>query len=465
MDLQFQIQLQQTQKLIMTPALRQAIEILQYNVVDLKEYIDREMLENPVLEYSDDNAAIQRAEIEHNNAIDQAAFDKIMWLTDKRRNYSTYNNSYYDPDKNYNYEQIVAASETLHEHLNSQLRLLPLTKDDYQLAKYLIQNIDAHGYLSFDLVNVKKQFNVTDDTVEDVIQLLQTFEPYGVAARNLAECLIIQLQMKQLGSDLAYRIVEFHLDDLANNRISQIGKALEVSCHHVQETCDLIKKLNPRPGLAYGGERNIRYLEPDVILKKIDGEYIIFMNDAAFPRLRLSSYYQQILKAGQIDAATENYINKKMNGALYVIKNLEHRNTTIRNVVTAIVERQRDFFDKGSLYLKKLNLKDIARAVGIHESTVSRAISGKYLQCQRGLFELKFFFPSGVDHAHGATVSAESIKSVISDIIANEDVHKPISDQKIADQLAAIGVKISRRTIAKYRESLGILASSKRKRY
>ncbi len=465
MDLQFQMQLRQSQKLVMTPALRQAIEILQYNAVELKEYIDKQMLENPVLEYCEETVAEQRPEIEKSQEIDQAALDKILWLSDNRRSYNSYNSNFYDPEQNYNYEHIIAASETLHEHLYSQLRILPLTKTEYQLAKNLIQHIDANGYLFIDMGKLKAQFETTEDEIEDVIQLLQTFDPYGVAARNLAECLTIQLQMNRFEDAIAFEIVEFHMDDLANNHIKQIAKALDQTCERVQQSCDLIKSLHPRPGLAYGKGINIKYLEPDIFLKKIDGEYVIFMNDGTFPRLRLSHYYQQILKARQLDPVTAGYINKKINGALHVIKSLEQRSSTIRKVVEAIVDRQRDFFDKGPLYLKALNLKDVATEVGVHESTVSRAINGKYLQCQRGIFELKFFFPSGIVRARGADVSAESIKSVISDIIANENTHKPVSDQKIADQLAAIGVSISRRTIAKYRESLGILASSKRKRY
>ncbi len=465
MDLQFQMQLRQSQKLVMTPALRQAIEILQYNALELKTYIDSQMLENPILEYDEEAASSQHDEVVKDQMLDDVAFDKMMWLSDNRRNYHTYQTNYYDPEKNYNYEQIVAATETLHDHLYSQLRFLALTKDEYQLAKFLIQYVDTNGYLFIDYEALNKQFDVTENQLENVVKILQTLEPYGVAARNLAESLMIQLKMKQLDDVVCLKIAEFHLDDLANNRIKQIAKALEQSYERVQSACDVIKSLNPRPGAAFGKGANVKYLEPDIFLKKIDDGYVIFMNDSVFPRLRLNHYYQQILKARQLDPVTANYINKKINGALHVIKSIEQRSATIRKVVEVIVANQYDFFEKGHLYLKALNLRDVATTVGVHESTVSRAISGKYLQCQRGIFELKFFFPSGVAHAYGTKVSAESIKSVIRDIIAHEDARKPVSDQKIANQLAAIGVKISRRTIAKYRESLGILASSKRRRY
>ncbi|PIE77194.1 MAG: RNA polymerase sigma-54 factor [Clostridiales bacterium] len=458
MDLQIQAQLRQSQKLVMTPALRQAIEILQYNAVELKAYIDEQMLENPVLEYSEEVDGTLRSELESKVELAQDTLDKIQWLSGDGQGYASYRANYYDPDQNYNYEQFATAGETLHDHLYSQLRMLRLAEKDYDLAKYLIDRIDAQGYLYIDIEEVKATFLIDSVSVEKMIAFLQTFEPFGVAARNLAECLTIQLRMKKIDDPIALQIIEFQLDDLANNRIKQIAKALEQSCDRVQQSCDLIKSLNPRPGLAYGKSANIRYLEPDIHLKKIDGEYVIFMNESAFPRLRLNHYYQTILQARQVDSATVNYINGKLNSALGVIKSLEQRSSTIYSVVAAIVDRQVEFFDKGPLYLKKLNLKDVADAVGVHESTVSRAINGKYLQCQRGIFELKFFFPSGVS-------SAESVKSVISDIIAHEDVHKPVSDQKIADQLAQIGVKISRRTIAKYRESLGIAGSAKRKRY
>ncbi len=465
MDLRIQAQLRQSQKLIMTPALRQAIEVLQYNAIELKAYIDNQILENPVLEYSEEIDSALRSEAENKAETVQDTLDKVLWLSEDRQGYTSYRSNYYDPDLNYNYEQVAAASETLHDHLYSQLRMLRLAENEHRVAEYLIERIDAQGYLFVDMVEATAALAVERATIEAMIALLQTFEPFGVAARNLAECLIIQLRMKKIDDPVALQIIEFQLDDLANNRIKQIAKSLNQTCDRVQQSCDLIKSLNPRPGQSFGKPANVRYLEPDIYLKKIDDQYVIFMNDGAFPRLRLNRYYQTILQAKQLDPVTASYIHSKLNGALSVIKSVEQRSSTIYSVVESIVERQLEFFEQGPLYLKQLNLKDIAEAVGVHESTVSRAINGKYLQCQRGIFELKFFFPSGVCDGRGAAVSAESIKSVISDIIAHEDVHKPVSDQKIADQLAQIGVKISRRTIAKYRESLGIAGSAKRKRY
>lgn len=449
----------------MTPALRQAIEILQYNAIELKGYIDDQMLENPLLEYFEESDNAQRGEVANRVEAAQQALDKITWLAGDGQGYAGYRGNYYDPDQNYNYEQVVAAAETLHDHLNSQLGMLNLTAEENRLAKYLIEHIDTAGYLYIDITELCATFDTTAPAVEAMIALLQTFEPFGVAARNLAECLKIQLNMKHIDDPIALHIVEFQLDEMANNRIKQIAQSLDQTCDRVQQSCDLIKTLNPRPGLAYDKGARIGYLEPDVSLKKIDGEYVIFMNENTFPRLKINRYYRQILQAKQLDPVTASYIHGKLNGALNVIKSIEQRGSTIRSVVEAIVERQIEFFDKGTLYLKQLNLKDVAAAVGVHESTVSRAINGKYLQCQRGIFELKFFFPSGVADAHGTSVSAESIKSVIGDIIAQEDARKPVSDQKIADQLAQIGVAISRRTIAKYRDALGIASSAKRKRY
>ncbi len=454
MDLQFQMQLRQSQKLIMTPSLRQAIEVLQYNSVELKDYIEEQMLENPVLEYREKTT----------EAADDV-LQKIAWMNEGSRTYNSYGGKQYDADKDYNYEQIVADGESLHEHLFAQLRLTALKDDDYELAQYIIQHIDERGYLFIDEAQTLVRFNVDEDELEEIIQRIQTFEPYGVAARNLAECLTIQLQMRAIRDEAAYKIVEFHMDDLANNHIVHIAKSLELSCHDVQRACDIIKSLNPKPGLSYGKNSNVRYLQPDIELKKLDGEYVVILNDVASPRLRLSSYYQKILNNQSLDKNTMSYINSKLSNALDLIKSIEQRRSTIRAVVEEIVQRQRDFFDKGQLHLKTLNLKDVADAIGVHESTVSRAVNGKYLQCRRGLYELKYFFPSGVSSDDGEAVSAQSIKSIIVDIIAKEDPKKPISDQKIANQLAAIGVSISRRTIAKYRESLNIPGSSKRKRY
>jgi RNA polymerase sigma-54 factor len=450
MKIGYGLNLVQTQKLALTPELRQAIEILQYNSIELNEHIKDEMLENPILEKN------EQTEIKD---IDISIFSK---------RYFGSNSDYYesiDYEESEDYINFIPDVDNLRDHLESQLQFTLLDEKTKEVAVYLIETIDDNGYLHYDLNNVLEKFKVSENEIEEIVQTIQTFEPLGVGARTIKECLLIQLYQLSLEDDLPYLIVEEHLDDLANNRLLNIAKEQNRTIMDVQKAVDRIRQLEPKPGRVFSSLRDVRYIKPDVTLVKTEGVYNIIINDFTAPKLRISRYYKDLIENKMPDEAVKAYVEKKIHSALYLIKSIEQRKSTIHRVVEAILDYQKDFFEKGRMYLKTMTLKDIAEIVEVHESTVSRAISGKYLQCAGGLYELKFFFQSGVNSLYGGGISSETIKMSIKEMINNEDPKKPLSDQHISNELNLLGIKISRRTIAKYRDELNIPGSSKRKRF
>lgn len=470
MKMNFNLNLVQSQKLVMTPELKQAIEILQFNSVELNDFIQEEMLSNPVLK--NENQPNTHGEeppvqpVDNQKTLDtKEIFDKIDWkdTADEYRNerYSRYQG---DQDE-MNYDNFVASEETLVDYLMSQLELSSLEGIDKTVGGFLIQMVGDNGYIDVALDEVAAKFQLTEEKVEDILFFLQGFEPQGVCARDLRECLLIQLSSGDNHDPVAREIVDHYLDDLGKNKLSKIAKALSVDIEDVKTAIDTIKTLEPKPGRMFASLRSVRYVTPDVYIKKMDGEYVVVVNDTTAPRLRISNFYKKMLTAGDVNENAVEYINKKLVDALKLIKSIEQRRNTIYRVVEAILKAQYDFFEKGPVHLKTLTLKDIADEIGVHESTVSRAVNGKYLQCPRGLYEIKYFFQSGVSSVYGDGVSAESIKTVIKDLIDNENPKKPLSDQHVSDELNKLGIKISRRTVAKYRDELGILSTSKRKSY
>jgi RNA polymerase sigma-54 factor len=261
------------------------------------------------------------------------------------------------------------------------------------------------------------------------------------------------------------RLIEEHLADLANNRLSAVAKDMGISVQDVQDMADVIRTLEPKPGRQFASEMTTKYIIPDVIVERVDDDYVVTINENSVPRLSVSSYYKKLLHQADTDKQLADYLAERVSSATWLIRSIEQRKQTIYNVVTAVVKYQREFFDKGSKYLKTLTLKDIAEEVGIHESTVSRSINGKYLQCPRGVYEIKYFFSAGVSGSEGEGISSNSIKEFIKEIVENEDPKKPYSDQKMVEIFEEKGIAISRRTVAKYRDEMGILSSSKRKRF
>jgi RNA polymerase sigma-54 factor len=346
-----------------------------------------------------------------------------------------------------------------------QLNLSPISKTDLKIGEFLIGNFDKNGYLTITIKEVADMLKVPEDKVENTLKIIQTFDPSGVGARNLNECLMIQIEQRGINVPKIKELVQNHLIDLAEARFSRISEALNISLAEVQQLKDILVTLDPKPGRNFSSANEVHYIIPDAVIEKVDNEYIVLMNDTIVPRLSINSYYRSLLYSEDRESKISKFLSNRLDSALWLIRSIEQRRITLHKVIQSIVDVQRDFFDKGLIYLKPLTMKRIADIVGVHESTVSRAISGKYVQTPRGVFELKFFFQSGLENNNGTSTSSESIKKRMREIINGEDSHNPLSDQKIADMLKAKGISISRRTVAKYREEMGILSSTKRKRY
>lgn len=456
MKIGYELTIEQTQKLSMTPELIQAIQILQYNNQELNEYIDKELLENPILESEYHKESDTEIDID-------SLRDQLIQADENVEAYKQWES--HSTSDEYSYENFVAFNYTLTEFLIEQLHFSSLKGQDAEIGRYIIENIDDNGYLSMSLEEICSVLDVDLDSCERVLDLIHTFEPSGVGARDLNECLIIQLaSLGELTDEIEF-IISNRLKDLADNKYALISKEVGISIAEVQGIADLIRTLEPKPGRGFDSDNSIKYIIPDIYVEETNGEYVVSANDGSTPSLHISSYYNSLTEEAKSDKELSNYLNNRFNSAMWLMKSIEQRKKTIYNVASAIVQFQNDFFAKGERFLKPLTLKQIAETVGVHESTVSRAINGKYMQCPRGVFELKYFFTGGILNEDGSGVSSNSIKSMIKEFVDTEDDKKPLSDSKISEMLHEKGIDISRRTVAKYRDDIGILPSSKRRRF
>ena len=479
MRLGYDLTIEQAQKLVMTPELIQAIQILQFNTQELDSYVEEQLLVNPVLEQSggEGNGEASREESGSfdemkdsqgsQTASKDEEFDWKEYIKDRQYDDISYKQweEKSSDEKGNMYEQYAATDVTLPEHLMFQLQFASNKKGCRRIGKYIIESLDENGYMTSTEEEIARAMDVPEEAVRKVMDIIHTFDPVGVGARDLKECLIIQLRQRGELTELFERVINEHLDDLANNRLGVIAKDMGISPCQVQEMSDIIRTLEPKPGRQFASQVETKYIVPDVIVERVDDDYVVTINDSSTPKLMVSSYYQSLLHQSETDEKLSKYLSDRVNSALWLIRSIEQRKQTIYNVVTAVVKYQKEFFDKGSKYLKTLTLKDIAEEVGIHESTVSRSINGKYLQSPRGVFEIKYFFSAGVSGSHGEGISSNSIKEFIKEIVDNEDTKSPYSDQDIVGLLSEKGIEISRRTVAKYREGMNILSSSKRRRF
>jgi RNA polymerase sigma-54 factor len=464
MEVDFDITLKQVPKLVMTPEMQQSVKILQLSSMELMEYIQREIEQNPMLEIEDDDYE-EAGEIKRTRQ-DVPADWKEMFKQDKTYyETDTENTIYVDDDNDYSYENIVTKAPSLHEFLMSQLNISGLKGVDKRVGMFIVDSIDDNGYLTISKHEIARLLSVERKKVTEILKLIQGFDPVGVGARSLRECLLIQLKSKGLLDNTTKDIVFEHLKDLAEGRYSHIADRLNLSLKEVQRIGDIIKGLEPKPGRQFSYNSNVRYIMPDVVLRVIDNVYHVMVNENALPRLQVSPYYKQLYQDVQKGDKLYHYLTGKLNSALWVIRAIEYRKHTLLKVVNVIVDQQRAFFERGINYLTPLTLKEVADLTGVHESTVSRAINGKYLQTPRGTFELRYFFTSKLMGDYGREISSHSIKVFITSIIERENREKPLSDRVICDILKERGVNISRRTITKYREEMGIPSSIKRKRY
>lgn len=459
MNMEFNLHLEQSQKLIMTPELRQAIKILQLSATELGHYVDQVITENPLVEIQENHS-----EGTDKNKTEINWEDYLKNIHENR--YTSESHLPQDDNLKLTFENLMTKGKSLEDYLYSQLGVLKLSKKQKRIAEYLIGNINSSGYLTVSVEQGSNDLKVSEKEVRDTIALIQSFDPPGIAARDLAECLTLQLKHKGIEDPAAYIIVKEHLKQIAAGSMNKVSQALNLPVIKVQELADIIKSLNPKPGASIGEGEEIRYIVPDVIVEQIDDGFVILVNESTSPKLIINKTYASILKeGGNVDQKTKEFVEDKLNQALWLIRSIEQRRSTIYQVTEAIIEHQREFFERGVRYLRPLNLKQIADKVGIHESTVSRATSNKYIQTPHGTFEYRFFFSSGVNNTEGERTSSETIKLMIQELVKNEDNTKPLSDQKIADYLQQKGITIARRTVAKYREELGILNAGQRKRY
>ncbi|WP_026478332.1 RNA polymerase factor sigma-54 [Alkaliphilus transvaalensis] len=464
MRMGYNLQLEQSQKLVMTPQLQQAIKILQLNAIELDQFIQKEIEVNPFLEVN------EAFESDYEKSIQEAKKEKPTQEVDWKEyseDYSRgdhYSKGPYSGENDFSYENILSHKTTLQDHLMTQYHLTLLGKNYYDIGEFIIYSLDENGYLNMPIEEIAKEFNIEMATVEDILKVIQTFEPSGIAARSLKECLLIQLSHLGVDDRRVYRIVNEFLEDIADNKYPLVAKNMNIAVEEVQKICDFIRTLEPKPGRKFSLV-NHNYIVPDVVIKKVGAEYVVIINDYNGPRLMIREDYRRMLSTSDENSETVKYINDKLNSASWLIKSIEQRRQTIFRVVEMIIDKQRDFFEYGKKHLKPMTLKEVADRIDVHESTVSRATNGKYVETPLGTFELKYFFSSGIEGENGEGVSAESVKSFLKEIIEGEDPKKPLSDNKITELLSKKGLNISRRTVAKYREDLLIPASSKRKRF
>ena len=461
----FDLTIEQSQKLVMTPELIQAIQILQFNTQELDAFVQEQLLVNPVLEQDQEKETPENASEERSGGEE----DKLDWKEFIRNgsyddiSYKGYRDR--DEDRPDTFERYVSSDVTLPEHLMFQYQFATVDKGCRRVGKYIIESLDENGYMTSTTEEISRATGVRAEKVCEALDIIHGFDPAGVGARNLSECLRLQREARNELTPQMDEIIGKHLEDIANNRLSAVAKDTGMTVLEVQEAADIIRTLEPKPGRQFASEMETKYIIPDVIVEKIEDDYVVIINESSTPHLTVSSYYRNLLGQAEKDKQLADYLSERVNSANWLIRSIEQRKQTIFNVVSSVVKHQREFFDNGSKYLKTLTLKDIAEELGIHESTVSRSINGKYLQCPRGVYEIKYFFSAGVSDQVGEGVSSNSIKEFMKEIIDGEDKHRPYSDQTIVKILEDKGFNISRRTVAKYRDELGILSSSKRKRY
>jgi RNA polymerase sigma-54 factor len=472
------------QQLVMTPQLQQAIKLLQLSRLELQEMISKELQENPTLEEVTGEeveggdqakselppeAVLPLAEPVINREL--SAVDKIGTL-DWQEYLDTHSNSIHgslsaeaggDDDSPPSWENSLTKKTSLEDHLIWQLRLSKISEREESIGLYVIGNLDENGYLALSPEELCKATESSPEEVEAVLKRIQFFDPVGVASRDLRECLLVQLANLQSGDSLAARIVTSCLNYLESKRYEKMARELGVSIDEIADAAHVIASLEPKPSRGFEQEE-VRTVLPDVFVEKIGDEYVIYLNDDGVPRLRVSSLYRRM--AGQEGAEQEQarqYLQEKVRAATWLIKSIQQRQQTLYRVTQSIFKFQLEFLDHGVSHLKPMVLRDVAEDIHMHESTVSRATANKYVHTPQGLFELKFFFQSGLKSGNGEDVASESVKEKIRGIIAAEDPRKPHSDQHIAALLSSDSIDIARRTVAKYREAMGILPSSKRR--
>ena len=454
MGMTFSLTLEQTQKLIMTQELRQAISILQLNIQELINYVQKELEENPFLDLADDSTKTDEPETEP---------DWAEYFRDKSD--LGFSPAPVKREEGASWENFVSQETTLSEYLLQEWELIAPDPLEKHIGAFIIGNLDEHGYLTISTSEIACALKLPLQRVLQVLRKVQLLDPPGVGARCLEECLLIQARVLGRLTPAVRDVIQYYLRDLAEGRVARVAQQLHLSVHEVQEIRDLIRTLDPKPGRRFASGDGIHYVIPDVVVEKVEGEYVILVNDAIANRLTVNNFYRGMLTNDSCDTDTKRYLEQKLNSALWLIKSIEQRRLTIYRIVEALLRRQRAFFDHGVRHLQPLTLRQVADEIGVHESTVSRATAGKYIQTPWGVFALRFLFGSGVEGVDGTAAAAESVKRLLADLVADEDPARPLSDKQMADILRQRGINLSRRTVAKYRSEARIPPSSARRRF
>src|SRR5216684_714134 len=478
------LSLRQTQRVVMTPLLQQAIQLLQLSTLELEQVVRKELEDNPLLEEvqqetqdvdadapAPSEPGVTELPVEpvpaepvskETTSVDGERADELPFdLTsavfdepDERTPVSM------EEREELPFENLGRTGTSLDEHLNEQLRWATDDPRTVAIGEAIIGNLDDDGYLRAEVEEIAVGMGASPDEVEKVLRLVQGFDPTGVAARSVRECLLLQFTADAEPDPISVEIVEKHFEDLERRRYAEIARALKQPLDRVMESIEEIQGLEPKPGRRFAASDQ-RYIAPDVSIHKVGDDYVVVLNEEGIPRLRVNALYRSLLRRSGDEARL--YVEQKLRSAVWLIKSVEQRQRTLRKVTQSLVKFQRDFLDRGVAHLRPLALRDVGEDIRMHESTISRVTTNKYVETPQGLFELKFFFHSGIASGDGEMVSSVSVKKMIQDLLANEDAVKPLSDQEVAGILKGRGLTIARRTVAKYREELGIVPSHQRR--
>ncbi|MEK6705832.1 MAG: RNA polymerase factor sigma-54 [Bdellovibrionota bacterium] len=493
MALEIKQSLRLSQQLVMTPQLQQAIKLLQLTRMELAEVVNQEMMENPILEELTETpegesgntteSGAEKTDPEVEQKRDEESLAKEMPKEEQivagkdDFNWESYVEEFNSTSSSApsmreineelpSFENVLTKTTSLEDHLAWQLSMVTVTDQERKLGELIIGNLSDDGYLNVGVEELAKEAEMEAEDAEEVLKIIQNFDPLGVGSRNLQECLSIQAKFMNPRQPLVEKIIEQHLGELERKNYQAISRNLDVSLEKVIEATKLIMEFEPKPGRSFHAS-DTQYITPDIYVYKVGNEFVIVLNEDGMPKLRISPYYKNILATAQKNQnkVTKEYVQDKLRSAIWLIRSIHNRQKTIYKVTDAIVKRQRDFFEKGVQYLKPMILKDVANDIGMHESTISRVTTNKFVHTPVGIFELKYFFNSSIHAADGGdSLASEAVKEKIRQMIQKEDPKNPLSDQKIVELLRNDNIDIARRTVAKYRDMLGILSSGKRKK-
>jgi RNA polymerase sigma-54 factor len=476
MALQLKQSLSLSQQLIMTPQLQQAIRLLQLSRLELLETIAQEVESNPLLdeqpsEETEEEKPLDetREEIYEDQPFPEVTIaENLNGDMDWETYFSEYNPAWTEGPREIKeslaIENMNSQKSDLHSHLLWQLGMTNLDDRQREIGIQIIGNLDDDGYLKISIEDLSQITAFPHEEILEILRSIQTFDPVGVAARDMQECLLIQARFANMGGTVVEKIIRHHMDNLEHKRYDRIARSLSLSMEEVLSAVSTITNLEPKPGRLYNNDNTV-YISPDIYIFKVGDNYEIALNEDGMPKLRINNYYKEILnRKDGLEKGTKEYIQEKLRSAAWLIKSIHQRQRTIYKVTETIVQFQRDFFDKGVTHLRPLVLRDVAEHIQMHESTISRVTTNKYVHTPQGVFELKYFFNSAINSIQGESVASESVKQRIRSIIKSEDKNKPYNDQEVADILRKHNICVARRTVAKYRESLGILPSRKRRK-